>query len=108
MADRTHLTDREKAILRGLAAGQTRRQIAHDMGKSPATVEPHIRAVLSLLGARNDAHAVDIAHRAGLLDDVQPQVLPPPVRRQYDPPAVTRQRRQALIEAMDDKRRTAA
>lgn len=104
MADRTHLTDREMAILRGLAAGQTRRQIAQSLRRSPATVEPHIRAVLSLLGARNDAHAVDIAHRAGLLTDVQPQTPPAAVRRQYDPPAVTRQRRQVLLEAMAPKR----
>lgn len=41
---RTALTDRDTQILRGLALGRSRKEIAFDLGLSPKTVEYHINA----------------------------------------------------------------
>lgn len=95
------LSERELAILRGLADGKTLTQIAKELRRARATIEPFYRRMLSQLGARNDAQAVDIGHRLGLLGDPAPVVAepafqPPPIRRVYDPPAVTAFRRHQI------------
>lgn len=64
----TELTARQRAVLNGLAAGRTQKEIARDLDISLWTVSGHVRALLQTLGARTVAHAVDIAHRNGAFD----------------------------------------
>lgn len=61
------LTDRELSILKGIAAGQTNQEIGRDLFLTENTVKAHQRHVFKKLGARSRAHAVDLAHRIGLL-----------------------------------------
>lgn len=98
------LTDREYALLRGFAAGRTRSQIARDLGRAPSTVDASVRHLLHKLGAATEAQAVDRGHRLGLLgdravlgDDV---AEPQPVTRVTYAPAVIRERRRVLDEAL--------
>ena len=63
-----NLTARELRVLEFAAAGDTAREIAGKLNRSPTTVKDYEKHVRRKLGARNNAHAVDIAHRQGLLD----------------------------------------
>lgn len=61
------LTDRERAVLRLLAAGDPNAAIADELRISVGTVKDHVRAVLRKLGAPNRVAAVVVvAHRTGL------------------------------------------
>ncbi|SHK95505.1 response regulator [Actinacidiphila paucisporea] len=60
------LTDREREVLRLLAAGEPNAGIADQLRISVGTVKDHVRAVLRKLGAPNRVAAAVIAHRAGL------------------------------------------
>jgi DNA-binding NarL/FixJ family response regulator len=62
------LTERERAVLRLMAAGLTSRAIARHLGLSVKTAEHHRGRVLRKLGAPNIAAAVGLAYREGLLD----------------------------------------
>lgn len=103
------LTEREYALLRGFAAGQTRSQIARQLGRAPSTVDASVRRLFVKLGAVTEAQAVDRAHRLGLLgeravlgDDIaEPEALP----RVTYAPAVIRERRRVLDEALRDYKR---
>lgn len=61
------LTEREREVLRLIAAGSTNREIAQTLFLSPHTVKEHTSAVYRKLGARNRAEAVQRAQRLGLL-----------------------------------------
>ena len=61
------LTEREQEVLRGLAAGQTNKQIAEQMGISEGTVKVHVSNILAKLGAGNRTEAVLLAGELGLL-----------------------------------------
>ncbi len=61
------LSEREREVLRAIAAGSTNREIAAELFLSPYTVKEHTSALYRKLGARNRAEAVQRAQRIGLL-----------------------------------------
>jgi two-component system NarL family response regulator len=64
---RALLTPRERQVLQAIASGVTTRGLAHSMGISPKTVENYKQRIFSKLGVQNQAHAVAVALRRGLL-----------------------------------------
>lgn len=63
----TKLTNREREVLRGIAAGQSNIEIGRDLGLTEYTVKTYVRNLLRKIGARNRAHVVALAGEAGLL-----------------------------------------
>lgn len=61
------LTDRERQVLRGLAAGMTNEQIAAELFLSADTVKTHLRRAYKRIGARDRAHAVHLGYQFGVL-----------------------------------------
>jgi DNA-binding NarL/FixJ family response regulator len=61
------LSHREIQVLGEIGAGATTRIVAEAMGISPKTVENHKQRIFSKLGVQNQAHAVAVAMRQGLL-----------------------------------------
>lgn len=94
------LTEREHALLHGLAAGFTPAQIARQLRRAPATIYPAVRTLLTKLGAATEAHAVARAYQTGLL-----KLPPPPTPRQLDHPAIIAQRRRELDDALNRRAR---
>ncbi len=64
---RMALTDRELHVLHLVGAGCTSREISGRLGISHKTVENHKQRLFGKLGVQNQAHAVSVAMRAGLL-----------------------------------------
>ncbi|MGH2629462.1 MAG: LuxR C-terminal-related transcriptional regulator [Actinomycetota bacterium] len=60
------LTDREREILRSLAAGASTADVAEAFGISPLTVQSHVKSILAKLGVHSKVEAVRIAWRHGL------------------------------------------
>jgi DNA-binding CsgD family transcriptional regulator len=96
------LSERELAILRGLAAGRTVRQIARELDRKPATLDASVRSLFRKLDAVTEAQAVHVAHQVGLLGQHTPPAAAEPVglRRVWDHPDLIARRRQVLNEAM--------
>lgn len=65
-APNTRLTDRENAILAGLAHGQRSRQIGESMNLATSTIKNHIVKIYQKLGVRSRKEAVTIARARGL------------------------------------------
>jgi DNA-binding NarL/FixJ family response regulator len=65
------LSRRESAVLGLLAAGLTQLDIAQELYISPKTVASHIQRILAKLGVHSRAQAVAIAHRHGLVTDLE-------------------------------------
>lgn len=65
---RRPLTPRQMDVLRGICAGQSNKQIAHELAMSEATVKQHVNAVLKALRVHNRTEAAMAAQRQGLLD----------------------------------------
>lgn len=63
----SRLTDREKQVLRLLAAGQANKQIASALGIAERTVKYHVASILAKLNADNRAQAAAIAVQRGLV-----------------------------------------
>jgi DNA-binding CsgD family transcriptional regulator len=61
------LTEREREILKLLAAGKPNQQIAMELVGSLATVKKHVSRVLAKLGAANRTEATARARELGLL-----------------------------------------
>jgi DNA-binding NarL/FixJ family response regulator len=61
------LSNREVQVLGEIGAGSTTRLVAVAMGISPKTVENHKQRIFAKLGVQNQAHAVAVAMRQGLL-----------------------------------------
>jgi DNA-binding NarL/FixJ family response regulator len=61
------LTERELQVLRGMAEGRSNAEIGRDLFVSEDTVKTHARRLFRKLGARDRAHAVAAAFRAGLV-----------------------------------------
>jgi len=61
------LTEREREVLRLVGTGSTTREISARLGISAKTVENHKHRIFCKLGVHNQAHAVSIAMRAGVL-----------------------------------------
>ena len=51
----SHLTDRERAVLEGVAAGKLNKQIAADLGVAERTVKTHRASLMTKLGADSPA-----------------------------------------------------
>jgi len=63
----TRLTERQIEVLRLIATGQSNKEIARDLGLSPATVKAHVAAALGALAATNRTEAVMLARQKGLI-----------------------------------------
>lgn len=61
------LTTRQQHVLQLLEQGSPNKQIARELGISPATVKAHVAQVLATLGAMNRTEAVMMARQRGLL-----------------------------------------
>jgi DNA-binding NarL/FixJ family response regulator len=70
------LSLRETEILRLLASGMDSEEIADLLSLSPKTVRNHHYAIKAKIGARNDAHLVWIASRAGLVEILAARPVP--------------------------------
>jgi DNA-binding CsgD family transcriptional regulator len=68
------ISPREREVLRLIAAGADRQEIAHELTISVATVRTHVRNILRKLNARNRAHAISLAMQQGLLETPHPGV----------------------------------
>jgi DNA-binding NarL/FixJ family response regulator len=66
-ARRLALTERELQVLRGMADGKSNAEIGRELFVSEDTVKTHARRLFRKLGARDRAHAVAAAFRAGLV-----------------------------------------
>jgi DNA-binding NarL/FixJ family response regulator len=66
------LSAREVEVLGVIGTGATTRSAAEMMGISPKTVENHKQRIFSKLGVQNQAHAVAVALRQGLLNPAGP------------------------------------
>jgi DNA-binding NarL/FixJ family response regulator len=62
------LTEREVAVLGGVAAGKSNKVIAADLFISEETVKTHMKSILPKLNAQDRTHAVMIALKRGILD----------------------------------------
>jgi DNA-binding NarL/FixJ family response regulator len=60
------LTDREREVLRLVAAGMSNGEIADHLSISPATAKTHVAHLLTKLDARDRVQLVIIAYQAGL------------------------------------------
>ena len=60
------LTDREKQILRMIANGMSRREIAQRLCRSPMTIDNHRKSILKKLGVRDRVELVRYAIAEGL------------------------------------------
>lgn len=76
--DGTHLTAREREVLRLLAEGRTNRQIGAQLFIAEKTASVHVSNIMGKLGASGRTDAVSLAHRAGLIPERQE---PPPLHR---------------------------
>jgi len=65
--DAAGITDRERDVLRLVAAGYTNPQIAEALFISRGTARTHVANLLAKLGVHTRTEAADIAHRRGLL-----------------------------------------
>ncbi len=64
----THLTARQRDVLRLLAEGKSTSQIADDLRIRPVTARNHIANLMAALGVRTRLQAVVAAWRAGLIE----------------------------------------
>ncbi len=64
----THLTARQRDVLRLLAEGKSTSQIADDLRIRPVTARNHIANLMAALGVRTLLQAVVAAWRAGLIE----------------------------------------
>lgn len=64
---RSGITDRQADVLRLVARGQSNKEIARDLGVSPATVKTHVAQLIAILGAANRTDAAIKAGARGLL-----------------------------------------
>ena len=71
------LTDRERDILRAVAAGRSNTEIARDLHLAEATVKTHISRIYAKLDVRDRAQAVVLAYEQGLVQ-VGHTSTPPP------------------------------
>jgi ATP/maltotriose-dependent transcriptional regulator MalT len=65
-ADAFGLTEREREVLRRVAAGRSNRQIADELFISPKTASVHVSNILAKLGVSGRGEAAAFAHRNGL------------------------------------------
>jgi DNA-binding NarL/FixJ family response regulator len=71
LAEHVHddaLSSRELEVLRRVAAGNSNRRVATQLGISEDTVKAHMKNILSKLAANDRTHAVTIALKRGIID----------------------------------------
>jgi len=61
------LTPKERQVLRMLASGRANKEIAHDLGLSPRTVQTHVASIFSKMGVASRTEAVVKALKSGML-----------------------------------------
>jgi DNA-binding NarL/FixJ family response regulator len=66
-AELTALTEREREVMKLVAAGLTNDEIAERLVVSPATAKTHVSRVLGKLGARDRAQLVVLAYESGMV-----------------------------------------
>ncbi|MYM87790.1 DNA-binding response regulator [Rugamonas sp. FT82W] len=64
------LTGRENDVLQLLATGRCNKEIARDLGIGVGTVKTHLKGVMNKLGATARTHAVVLATKRGIVQDV--------------------------------------
>jgi DNA-binding CsgD family transcriptional regulator len=62
------LSERELEVLRKVAAGNSNKQVAAQLGISEDTAKAHMKSILSKLNANDRTHAVTIAVKRGIID----------------------------------------
>lgn len=62
------LSSRELEVLRQVAAGNSNRRVASELGVTEDTVKSHMKSIMSKLAARDRTHAVMIAVRRGIIE----------------------------------------
>lgn len=60
------LSTREREVLKGVALGQSNKEIGRDLGLAEVTIKLHMRNLFRKMGARSRAEAAVMAVRAGL------------------------------------------
>ena len=65
------LTVRELDVLRYLAAGRTNREIGEALFISPKTASVHVSNILAKMAVRSRVQAAGIAHRLGIVADIE-------------------------------------
>jgi DNA-binding NarL/FixJ family response regulator len=83
------LTPREREVLSLLIVGESQAEIARTLSISSRTVAKHVEHLVLKLGARNRAHAVAIAVRNHLTDELDASTPPGPAVSSQKPRAVT-------------------
>lgn len=73
-AESLGLTNRERDVLRLVAAGRTNRQIAEELFISPKTASVHVSNILAKLGVSGRGEAAAVAHRLRLFPPEAPAV----------------------------------
>ncbi|WP_162605653.1 helix-turn-helix transcriptional regulator [Jiangella ureilytica] len=67
------LTEREREVLRLVAAGRSNRQIGEELFISAKTASVHVSNILTKLGVSGRGEAAALAHREHLLDEAAPR-----------------------------------
>jgi len=62
------LSERELAVLKWVAAGNSNREVAVRLSVTEETVKAHMKNILSKLGANDRTHAVTIALKRGIIE----------------------------------------
>lgn len=70
-SNRSVLTPREVDVLRLISLGLTAREISSEMAISPKTVENHKQRIFRKLNVQNQAHAISVALRRGIISPAQ-------------------------------------
>lgn len=61
------LTKMELRVLQSLAAGETSRQVGEALGRSPQTVDSHVKSIIKKLGCSGRREAIALARAQGLV-----------------------------------------
>lgn len=67
----SHISDREKQIIRLISYGFTCREIANQLAISRETVKSHKNSIFRKLDARNAANLIHISHCNGVIETVR-------------------------------------
>jgi len=67
----TTLTAREREVIAAMTSGVSTTGIAFELGISPATVQTHVKNILSKLGVHSKVEAIGVAWRGGLALDAR-------------------------------------